>query len=86
MVSVSYPFAVTSDGLKKAEKVGGVTTSVPLGNFAIQLYSSLASIRVPEEEEVTEGVMKVVHFILCSYLCHAKWQAKLKLLGTASAF
>lgn len=35
MVSVSYPFAVPPDGLKKAEKMGGVTTSVPLGNFAI---------------------------------------------------
>ena len=35
MVSASYPIAVPPDGLKKAEKVGaGVSTPVPLGNFA----------------------------------------------------
>lgn len=32
MASAPYPIAVTPDGLRKAGKVEGVTTSFPLGN------------------------------------------------------
>lgn len=78
MVSAPYPIAVPPDGLKKAEKVGGGDNhshpSCELCNP--KSTSSLASIRVPEEEEVTEGVMKVVHWSFAPHLCHAKWQAK----------
>ena len=78
MVSASYPIAVPPDGLKKAEKVGGG------GNHFCPSWklcnpnstSSLVSIRVPEEEEATEGVLKVVHLSFAPHLCHAKWQAK----------